>query len=149
MFLSCVWQLNRFYKWQGSSSCELANKTIFSWERPVRRADWAIWQLNSFIKWQGSSVGESARLIPVRSRVRISPLLFFIVYGALSAAHGYSFSSWPLVKLAHWGNFYSAESVRSRVRISPLLFFITYGALSACCNLTTGLICTDTLIILA
>ena len=27
---------------------------------------------------QGSSVGESARLIPVRSRVRISPLLFFI-----------------------------------------------------------------------
>ena len=25
--------------------------------------------------WQGSSVGESARLIPVRSRVRISPLL--------------------------------------------------------------------------
>lgn len=27
--------------------------------------------------WQGSSAGESARLIPVRSRVRISPLLFF------------------------------------------------------------------------
>lgn len=25
--------------------------------------------------WQGSSAGESARLIPVRSRVRISPLL--------------------------------------------------------------------------
>ena len=26
--------------------------------------------------WLGSSVGESARLIPVRSRVRISPQLF-------------------------------------------------------------------------
>ena len=29
--------------------------------------------------WQGSSAGESARLIPVRSRVRISPLLFFYI----------------------------------------------------------------------
>ena len=30
---------------------------------------------NNLDLWQGSSVGESARLIPARSRVRISPLL--------------------------------------------------------------------------
>ena len=36
-------------------------------------------QANRKDLWQGSSAGESARLIPVRSRVRISPLLFFCV----------------------------------------------------------------------
>ena len=52
---------------------------MFVWE-------YFLWQLNNkrvrswFKIWQGSSVGESARLIPVRSRVRISPLLFFVAY---------------------------------------------------------------------
>ncbi len=34
--------------------------------------------MNNIDLWQGSSVGESARLIPARSRVRISPLLVFL-----------------------------------------------------------------------
>ena len=51
------------------------NEIIDFRESSARTSYWNIIKI-----WQGSSAGESARLIPVRSRVRISPLLFFIAF---------------------------------------------------------------------
>ena len=49
--------------------------------------------------WQGSSVGESARLIPVRSRVRISPLLFLFIFLTVFAVRCTAF--WLRAIFAH------------------------------------------------
>ena len=87
--------------------------------------------------WQGSSAGESARLIPVRSRVRISPLLFLLLTSRVirrllfffqrtksKNVQVFTFFSFyarhPLVQTI-LNRLNSAQSVRSRVRISPLL----------------------------
>ena len=82
---SIIFLLHILHKSNGKTAHRVTKLRDIYWEHSAR-ADWAEWKLNNNIKWQGSSVGESARLIPVRSRVRISPLLFFNVNGASSAA---------------------------------------------------------------
>ena len=75
-------------------------------------------------RWQGSSAGESARLIPVRSRVRISPLLnkktglvpvFLFGFGILMRTH-YEFER-ERAEGGGWVGFAEAKTSRA---VDPL-----------------------------
>ena len=82
--------------------------------------------------WQGSSVGESARLIPVRSRVRISPLLFFIAYSrGIRSARAFS-PNRKMFKISHFallahGSLSAKQYSIVLLRHSPLYFNEWFG----------------------